>query len=902
MTAHRSFASSDELQDFLLRESPASLTVVPHQRLAHQVWHRQRLRETAGGGAAWEPLPLVTLQGWLADLFRSLWPREVLAPTLTRLALWRRALAAAPPPEGPTPALQWAQALDEAHNLLGRQSPAGEDAGPAFSAAGDDGPLVAWRRQVTRAYAGLLREGGWLSPGELPAYLLGALQAGKIRLPDRVLVVGLETPAPAEAAFLAALEDRTRVQHLRVEGGLQAVTRAVVLPDKGQEMEWVAAALLEAAQRDGIPLHRLAVTSPEMDNYAPQFLRVLGELLGPAHSDGGWAYNSSHGPCLADTPLFQAALLPLKFAATESREDLVSLLLSPYCGRFQPQRDSLASWDRAFRERRADRGWDYLREAAARDRELRDPEETLARLDLVRAVLHLEAAAGREWTAGLDAAWRDLGFPGELDEAESWQWDRLGALVKELEQALRSENLTAAEFQDWLLCGARQVLLPGPGVREAGIQILGWLEMRGLAFSRVFCLGLNSGALPPPPRPLPLLSGREKQAVLGGTYQSQHRFARELFTTFMGGAPEIVLTRPGLADDEERVGSPLYPGRWEARESAALSAPQAAWLRSPAVLAAFRSRSLPPFRGYGDGPLPLPLPAELSLSQAAVALRCPCRYLLEFHLKLAELPEIDTGLDPRERGEALHRVLARFAADFKGYLEKGHGWDQARAREILENTARDLLRDRLGDLHWQAEWDRWLGEDGGLLGEWLRLEEERFRQGWRWLGLEARFQDLRGRDWLFALKGRIDRLDFHAEKRRLLVWDYKTGEIPKAKTVFDDADEHQLPCYLLAVRRGCVAAPADDAELGAGFIGLKSSREKHLKYEDFGKKAEQWPELLQTWEARVGALSRRLAAGDFRPDPAPAPAGKQPGACKYCSYLLICGFSANPAPEDGEAD
>jgi hypothetical protein len=52
LTAPRFFASSDELQDFLVRESGGSLVVVPHQRLAHQVWHRQRAAELAAGRAA----------------------------------------------------------------------------------------------------------------------------------------------------------------------------------------------------------------------------------------------------------------------------------------------------------------------------------------------------------------------------------------------------------------------------------------------------------------------------------------------------------------------------------------------------------------------------------------------------------------------------------------------------------------------------------------------------------------------------------------------------------------------------------------------------------------------------------------------------------------------------------
>ena len=60
----------------------------------------------------------------------------------------------------------------------------------------DDSPLITWRRRATGIYADLLRDGGWLSPGELPAYLIAALRDGKIKLPPRVLVAGRKPRRP----------------------------------------------------------------------------------------------------------------------------------------------------------------------------------------------------------------------------------------------------------------------------------------------------------------------------------------------------------------------------------------------------------------------------------------------------------------------------------------------------------------------------------------------------------------------------------------------------------------------------------------------------------------------------------------------------------------------------------
>jgi RecB family exonuclease len=275
--------------------------------------------------------------------------------------------------------------------------------------------------------------------------------------------------------------------------------------------------------------------------------------------------------------------------------------------------------------------------------------------------------------------------------------------------------------------------------------------------------------------------------------------------------------------------------------------------------------------------------------------------LLEVLLQIRELPEIEAGLPPAERGDRLHKVLARFAGDFIQILDAQKIWGDEQweqAKELLTATARRLLEDRLADLHWQAEWDRWLGEEG-LLWEWLRLEQERYHQGWRWLALEERFEKLMGRDWPFSLKGRIDRIDSHRDQG-LILWDYKTGKIPGANQIFKEGEEFQLPGYLAAVQQGRVAAAKDEAAPRAGFIGLKSARDKDLKHEEFPKWSGEWDRVVAEWAERLTALGKRLAAGNFAPEPFPAPQGTKKGACQYCSYLLVCGFIPPEAAEDEE--
>ena len=74
----------------------------------------------------------------------------------------------------------------------------------------------------------------------------------------------------------------------------------------------------------------------------------------------------------------------------------------------------------------------------------------------------------------------------------------------------------------------------------------------------------------------------------------------------------------------------------------------------------------------------------------------------------------------------------------------------------------------------------------------------------------------KGQGWPFTLKGRLDRLDYHPENGDLIVWDYKTGEIPGAKKVFEEREEFQLPGYLLAVKQGRVEVAKGGRRLGPG--------------------------------------------------------------------------------------
>jgi RecB family exonuclease len=654
-------------------------------------------------------------------------------------------------------------------------------------------------------------------------------------------------------------------------------------------MEWVAAQILELAHDQGVPLHRLAITAPNLETYLPDLRRICHDVLGPGATETGGMYNFSLGPTLAETLLFQAALLPLKFmVAGEQRQDLMAWLQSPFYGACRGQQQSYLHWDMAWREAGVAYGWQSLEKARSERGNPRHGETLWSVIHQALSLLPTEPAPAALWQKRLLELWHLSGFPFGLEPKERGQWRALQDLLGEVAGAAGERPWSATALLEWLSWGAGRLEQTGEGSSEVGIQIQGLLELRGLDFEAVFCLGLNMGVFPPPPRPLPLLSSREKPLVLGGDYGSQREFAETSYRYLLAAAPRLIFTRPLVDEDEERLASPVIPPIWEKDPLtfAALSQPHPAWLGSPAVRAAFR----PPAPGQPEDQVEhlfIRLPEVISLSALETALTCPCQFYLSVLLGLKELPDIEPGLPPRDRGSVIHEVLHAFTCRYGEVLNTTGGWDDPLARQYLQEEVEKYLDRGQADPLWQAEFARLLEGEGAVLQQWLEEEKKRFLEGWRWLAMEDSFSGLQIPGWPTTIRGRLDRVDSH-QTQGLMLWDYKTGAVPGKTDITKERSCFQLPGYLLAVQQGLTTVP-QHAATRAGIIGLKSSREDHLRFEDYRLTAGDWQEVLETKLHEVAQMGRRVGEGDYGPDPSQAPPARN-NSCQYCPFSLVCGY------------
>ena len=889
---HQGFATSAELQEYLLTLPPGGLVIVPQMRLAHQVWRRQRLAARRAQVAAWEPVPMTTLGGWWRQLWRQAWLPQRLASSWQRLCWWRRLLEAFPFQGQVLADLTWAALLDEAFELIHRYQL------PAPVAAGQLSPLIAWRETLFQEFAAQMTAQGFLTGAMVPVVLAEAVAAGRVSLPDYLVVVGLETPAPLEEQWLQAVARLRPVArlHLWGRGEPESCRQVVVLPDRHQELAWVAAQVLERAQHH--PLHRLAITAANLEDYLPGLRRTFQELLGPAATVAGGRYNFSLGPTLAASPLFQAAFLPLRFRLEgERRQDLLAWLQSPYYGLWREQGRRFLQWDLRWRQNNVGYGWAPLRAVAQAAEAGLEGEGVVPLLDRALALLPPEPLPVSQWQERFGQLWSLTGFPCIRDNLQVEHWRQLQGLLTELAAAAGEEPWPASRLWEWLSWGAARQDLPGEGTSEAGIQIQGLLELRGLDYDVIFCLGMNMGAFPPPPRILPLLTFQEREVVLGGTYASQYTFAATAYRYLQAAAPHLVLTRPAVDAEEDQLASQLIAGLGEdSKTFAPLSRPHPAWLRSPAVQAACRYPA-PIRQPEPEGPVCLQLPAQISLTAVEKALACPCRFFLEHLLDLQPLPQEEVGLPATVRGQILHQVVYRFTSRFAKRLAQLGYWPEELAWEVLQGVVKEVAAAVPADPHWQAEFQRWGAAETGLLRRWLQLEKDRYQEGWRWLRQEQNFGGLTLSGWPTALQGRLDRIDLHPEGS-LMVWDYKTGEVPTKAALLGEPRCFQLAGYVAAVQQGCVPVPKGRA-VAAGVIGLKSIRAKHLKFEDYRLSPDAWEEIVQQKAAALAEVGQKILAGAVGPNPTPPPPQRQ-SACEYCPYSLVCGFTP-PETEEAEA-
>ncbi len=915
---------------------PGTLILTSGGRLARHLKHRYRKSRMAAGKMGWASPDILTLNAWIWKAWNMTWPSTRPLSYLSCLALWKEASSRVPPPEPFLPDLKLFQALNETYAVLVRHGLPTQ--GPAASAT----PILAWRQEIMQTFETLARDLKSFHPALLPMHLARAIREGAVSQPETVVLSAFEAPAPIEEALFECLASVCAVRRIDLPAGTPEKTEGVVMPSRKQEVAWLTRQLVMDAQT--IPLNRIGVVVPDTEIYAPYIRQAFREIMGEALDQNLSAYNISMGTPLLKRSLIQAALLPLSFwAQGEPRTLLLSMVLSSYYGRWATGRDRIARADCVWRTQGIDAGLSSLihvlsappatarpallpslpaiasaqaRRAGGALRAGQSPESftwlnggELTLEEALRAFVQVSARTGSEWVRTLKTFFDAVGFPVTIDEADTGAWRHLRTTLNRIREDLKGTYMGLTDFIGVLHHLLSEELVHIRGSEEAGIQVLGIIESRGLSFEKLYVLGLSACSLPRPVRPLPFLDVWERHRVQGATAESQFTFAQEAFRHLLACAPHVTLIRP-----EEESAEPLAPSAFWAQAVAeethhvidVWNAPDAVWTRAAWLQRAKKGLERPAMFPPADPPVEGHLLSKtVSVSHLSTAFVCPFRFYAETILQVFPLDELIIGISPLDRGNRLHKVLALFTRRCrdKGLAGKT---DRAAMETLLKacsdealvssgrGEARHTGKDALGRHGWTVERRRWIGDKSevpGLLTQWLDLELQRFDEGWLWLCEESSFDGLTFPGWPFSVSGRIDRIDYHKDKGFML-WDYKSGEHPTRHAVVEYLIDPQIPAYVQAAKEHRIAEVekelGPDVHISGGYITLKTP--SAVTHKELTPTGGSWDQVLKRWKEAVARLGKVLASGQFRAEPYPVSDGlDQERACQYCPYRPLCG-------------
>ncbi len=881
----------------------AATVVTGNQRAARTLRRSFDRRNRTLGLRSWNPPAVMAWESWVAGL----WHRLLVEGHATQLvlnraqehAVWRTLLEA----DDELASLRTVDSLAEMAAEAWRLVCAYDGRRRLRDALGGSSDTRSFQRWAAM-FEQLCRTENFISQSQLEEMLRGFVEAGAVSLPaGGVVLVGFDAMTPSQMGLVEALRTAgITVPLLPLEANASA---RLLMSAKDEREELSAAARWARTFLEQQPAARVAIIVPGLEMERPEIDRVFRETLAPELQDiragnENAPYEFSVGRALAEMPMVAAALDLLRWTAEAlPLERISALLLSPYFAMINGERGARAEFD-AFELRRAR----MLRpeitlevllaviEGSKRKSKMQRLLTGLRRMSIVvRRGQGTDARTHAEWAermrevleaAGWEAGPRESSVEFQIRRKWESTLDELATLDFDGTRVEFAQALAAIEGI------ARQTMF-APESREAPVQIMGPLEAAGSSFDAVWFLRGGELSWPMHMGSNPLLPWQMQRelGMAGIDIERDSQHARRMTQRIANCAATVIFSyaresgegrqrpSPALADLRlEEIDVRQLAGHAEERTVVALEE----------IEDTARIRELPDQVIRGG--------ARILELQAA----CGFRAFAEQRLWATELDSIEPGLDARESGTVVHKVLEIF-------------WNEVKTQEVLKlmtSEEREEVLDwciaeglKRTETSSTTAWDVAYVEMQRerlrrLLRGWLELEIERA------LPFEVRLSEKEFKDVKVGplrLSVRMDRVDL-VEGGEVLI-DYKTGLASSSDWLTESPDAPQLPLYailsnasqLRGVAFGLVRAGEGRALKGYAAEDGVLPRPARLK------EAATLEAQVNRWRQVLTALAEDFHQGDARVRPK-----TYPGTCERCGQRLLCRLDVTSLQENDEAE
>ncbi|WP_454781949.1 PD-(D/E)XK nuclease family protein [Legionella sp. WA2022007384] len=617
-----------------------------------------------------------------------------------------------------------------------------------------------------------------------------------------------------------------------------------------QLMSWLHLKIQEGNQR-------IAVVVPNLERESPSLQRMLAHHFDPS------VFNISLGQSLSNFPLVAHALCWLSLDATHLSSHQAGLLLqSPYLG--DSKEEFIARSE-------------YLQDGVLLEnhsiplsnliKELHRYAPSLANL-LDNLTPYPCEATVQEWIHLFQKRLNTLGFPGDYTlSSENYQClNRFIAVFDELRQfALLKPSFTKADALETIRHLTDNTIFQAQKT-NAPIQISGLLEASGCEFDSLWFMGLTDQCLPqkvqlsafiPPPL--------QRQLCMPHSLPARElQFAYQILQRLQRGANSIVFSYAQLQGDTPNLPCSLIthlpnfeplPTHYESINLSELMT----------IEEGFNIPVLPEEKIHGGTAI---------LSNQA---KCPFKAFAEHRLRAKTFLQTRDGLDNKERGQIIHKVMELLWQKLESQYKLLHLADELLQQHIDEaiHAALALLKnqdcDSIDSLR-DVEYTR--------LKRLVQtcLEWEKQRTPFTVEALEQSYEiNLAGLDF----QVRVDRLDKVEEKKWVI--DYKST-LPSSKPWNEERPkESQLLLYalldeqintllLLQLKTGKISCSgfSEEKQSISGITSLK--------------KEETWEEYRDIWQKQLTDLATEFQEGYCAPQPVHIT------ICQQCDFQSLCRF------------
>ncbi|MFT4561697.1 MAG: ATP-dependent helicase/nuclease subunit B [Gammaproteobacteria bacterium] len=587
---------------------------------------------------------------------------------------------------------------------------------------------------------------------------------------------------------------------------------------------------------------------------------------------------------LADMPIVQSALLMLEWTTTRPWDEVSCLILTPYLGEAFSERDPRALLDIELR-RFGDIEVSITSVIEAAKSGAVACPLLCARLESFVQAFEAKPARARlhDWIRFAETLLSALGWPGEIalndnERAVMVEWRRAMDSLAELD-AVQTPCDWHHALRQWRAI-LRSRLAPQPNDIGA-VQLVTPEEAAYLDADQLWVAAFHDSAWPNLPDASPLLPYdlQREHGVPGTNPELDFAVAEKLLARLSerhSDAQWSYSLEEGETPRRPLVGHECRA--WEADPPPVWSPPMEA--QEFELIDDRHATRLDPNGSVSGG-------VALLTDQAA----CPFRAFARHRLHSQTPADATPGLNPMQRGNLIHAVLAIFWKQ-----AKNSAWLQQVHADELEERIHDCVatvyanfhkRYRFIDSFWELERER-LAE---LTEQWLR--EELKRGDFEVIACEQSRPAAIGS---FIINTRVDRVDRLATGEVVII-DYKTGAVPRVSWQLPRPDQPQLPLY-------AVCAGGGEEVAGIAYAGLKKGECKFVdEPKGMGQTAtsleaaQQWSITKRDWHGALTALAEELEHGLAIANPK-----RGQTTCRYCDLQSLCRIHERPPNESLAGD